>query len=100
MKVVRFCNQTRSISPLSNQLHYISNHQAAAPRDRFFHQRSLSKNSLAIRSSTTKTQPVASTIRTMSVIATPTEQFLPFLRPEDKALHSNVVTASQEPNIH
>lgn len=36
----------------------------------------------------------------MSVVATPTEQFLPFLRPEDKALYNSVLTTSQEPSIH
>jgi glyoxylase-like metal-dependent hydrolase (beta-lactamase superfamily II) len=99
MKAVRFYNQTRSISPLSNRLHYLPNYQAAH-RYRLFHQQSPLKNSLAIRFSKTKTQPVASTIRKMSVVATPTEQFLPFLRPEDKLLYNNVMTTSQEPAIH
>ncbi|USP80709.1 hypothetical protein yc1106_07983 [Curvularia clavata] len=36
----------------------------------------------------------------MSVVATPMEQFVPFLRPEDKVLHNNVATHSQEPTIH
>ena len=36
----------------------------------------------------------------MSVVGVPTEQFLPFLRAEDKTLYNNVMTTSQEPTIH
>lgn len=100
MKTLRFYNKTLFTSPLSNRLHCIPKHWAVPHNCRLLHQQALSKHPFATRCSISKTKPVTSTIRNMSVVATPTEQFFLFSKPGEQAIYNDMTAASHEPTIH
>jgi hypothetical protein len=100
MNSLRLCNKTRFINPLSNRLHYTPSSQVTVSKHRLLHQKTPSKSPLVIRYSTGKPQPIATSLRKISVVVTPREPFLPFLKPEEIKTCNIMAISSQEPDIH